>query len=492
MNSKYIFRYAFAASLLISSVSCKKSLNLQPISDATVDNSYTSAKQAEAALAGAYNTFVTTDYYIWDNLYLGDVRADNNYAGGDNPDFYQLDYLQVSTTNSKILGDWTTLYNGILKANTVIQRVPVIADPALTAVRKAQIVGEAKFLRAYHYFQLVKLWGGVPLITVPVSGTDPDDINTPRSTVAEVYNQIITDLTDAATTLPDSYGDPGINKARATKGAANALLAKVYAQKPDRDYNKVLQYANAVINSPAGYTLLPNYSYLFDSNHYNNDESILEGQYNGTTISNWSANVMLPPSVNPTTWRKFFTPSRDLVKAFDSEGDVVRKGQTMIFEQAPWADEYWSVNINGVIPFPYKIRNITGSNSTSRQYMLRLADIILLKAEASNELNNPGDAITQLNLIRHRAGLGDTPATSQADLRLAIEKERRLELALEGHRWDDLIRYGKAETVMNSLVETNLITGQRVNYNMTTQKELLPIPQTELNRNPNLKQNPGY
>ncbi|HEY0175238.1 MAG TPA: RagB/SusD family nutrient uptake outer membrane protein, partial [Pedobacter sp.] len=262
--------------------------------------------------------------------------------------------------------------------------------------------------------------------------------------------------------------------------------------KPDRDYNKVLQYANAVINSPAGYTLLTNYSYLFDSNHYNNDESILEGQYNGTTISNWSANVMLPPSVNPTTWRKFFTPSRDLVKAFDSEGDVVRKGQTMIFEQAPWADEYWSVNINGVIPFPYKIRNITGSNSTSRQYMLRLADIILLKAEASNELNNPGDAITQLNLIRHRAGLGDTPATSQADLRLAIEKERRLELALEGHRWDDLIRYGKAETVMNSLVETNLITGQRVNYNMTTQKELLPIPQTELNRNPNLKQNPGY
>ncbi len=486
------YKYILIAILALGAASCKKSLNLEPISDATINNSYTTAQQAEAALAGVYSVFVTTDYYIWDNIYLGDVRSDNNYAGGDNPDFYQLDALQISTTNSKIWGDWTALYSGILRANTVIQYVPLITDPALTATRKTQIVGEAKFLRAYHYFQLVKLWGGVPLITTPVSSTEPADVNTPGASVAQLYTQIIADLNDAAAALPDSYGDPSIDKARATKGAANALLTKVYAQKPDRDYNKVLEYADAVISSPAGYTLMPNYSDLFDANHYNNAESILEPQYNGTTISNWSANVMLPPSVNPTTWRKFMTPSRDLANAFDNAIDPVRKAQTMTFEAAPWVDEYWSATIGGIIPFPYKIRNITGSNSTSRPYLLRLADIILLKAEALNELSRTSDAAIELNKIRTRAHLGVTTAVTQTDMRLAIETERRLELALEGHRWDDLVRYGRVETVMNSLVEMNLVTGQKVDYNMTPQKELLPIPQTELDRNPNLKQNPGY
>jgi hypothetical protein len=492
MTTKYIFRYALAASLAVSAASCKKSLDLQPISDATVNNSYNTASQAEAALAGAYNTFVSSDYYIWDNTYTSDVRSDNHYAGGDNPDFFQYDNLTLTATNSKVYGDWSNLYNGILKANTVIQRVPLITDPSLAADRKAQIVGEAKFLRAYHYFQLVKNWGGVPLVTVPVTTTDPADINTPRASVADVYNQIIADLTDAAGVLPDTYGDASVNKARATKGAANALLAKVYAQKPDRDYNKVLTYADAVISSPAGYALVSNYSDLFDDNHYNNSESILEAQFNGTTIGNWSPSLLLPPSITNTTWRKFITPSKDLAKAFDSEGDVVRKNQTMLFEAAPWVDEYWSATVNGVVPFPYKQRNLVNGNSTSRQYMLRLGDIILLKAEALNALGRTGEAASEVNKIRTRAHLGNTPAATQSAMALAIEKERRLELAQEGQRWDDLVRYGRAETVMNALNETNLITGQKVNYNMTVQKELLPIPQTELNRNPALTQNPGY
>lgn len=492
MNKKYIFRYAFAVILAASTVSCKKSLDLQPISDATVNNSYSTASQAEAALAGAYNTFTSSDYYIWDNIFTSDVRSDNHYAGGDNPDFFQYDNLRLTATNSKVYTDWSNLYNGILKANTVIQRIPAITDPRLTAERKAQIIGEAKFLRAYHYFQLVKGWGGVPLVTVPVSTTEPADINTPRSSVTDVYNQIITDLTDAVAALPDTYGsDASVNKARATKGAANALLAKVYAQKPDRDYNKVLTYADAVITSPAGYALV-SFSELFDGNHYNNNESILEAQFNGTTIGNWSPSLLLPPSITNTTWRKFITPSQDLAKAFDSEGDVVRKSQTMLFEKAPWVDEYWSATVNGNVPFPYKQRNLTNGNSTSRQYMLRLADIILLKAEALNALGRTEDARIALNPIRKRAGLGDTPAASQTDMALTIEKERRLELAQEGQRWDDLVRYGRAETVMNALNETNLVTGQKINYNMTKDKELLPIPQTELNRNPVLTQNPGY
>lgn len=493
MTTKYIFKYALVASLAIGFTSCKKSLDLQPISDATVDNSYTSATQAEAALAGAYNTFTSSDYYIWDNIFMGDVRSDNHYAGGDNTDFFQYDNLQVSATNSKVYTDWSNLYNGILKANTVIQKVPLINDASLTDTRKSQIVGEAYFLRAFHYFQLVKGWGAVPLVLTPVSTTNPEDVNTPRSSVADVYTQIIDDLTKAVASLPDTYSDDAsVNKARATKGAANALLAKVYAQKPDRDYAKVLEYANAVINSPAGYSLLPTYSNLFDGSHYNNSESILEVQFNGTTISNWAPSNILPPSLTNSTWRKFITPSQDLAKAFDSEGDVVRKAQSMLFEKAPWVDEYWSASLNGTIPFSYKWRNLTNGSSTSRQYLLRLADIILLKSEALNALGSTGEAATELNKIRSRAGLAAITATSQSDMALAIEKDRRLELCQEGQRWDDLVRYGRAETVMNSLVETNLVTGQPVNYNMTVQKELLPIPQTELNRNSSLTQNPGY
>jgi hypothetical protein len=492
MTTKYILRYALIALLAVSAVSCKKSLDLQPISDATVNNSYNTATQAEAALAGAYNTFTSSDYYIWDNIYTSDVRSDNHYAGGDNPDFYQYDNLNITATNSKVYGDWSNLYNGILKANTVIQRIPLITDPSLSAERKAQIIGEAKFLRAYHYFQLVKNWGGVPLVTVPVTTTEPTEINTPRASVADVYNQIVTDLTDAAAALPDTYGgDASVNKARATKGAANALLAKVFAQKPDRDYSKVLTYADAVINSPAGYALVP-YSDLFDGNHFNNSESILEAQFNGTTIANWSPSLLLPPSITNTTWRKFITPSKDLAKAFDDAGDVVRKNQTMLFESAPWVDEYWSATVNGNVPFPYKQRNLTNGNSTSRQYMLRLADVILLKAEALNALGRTSDAGDALYMIRKRAGLGQPTATTQTDMALAIEKERRLEFAQEGQRWDDLVRFGRAETVMNALNEINLVTGQKVNYNMTKEKELLPIPQTERNRNPALTQNPGY
>src|SRR5690606_34914584 len=126
-------------------------------------------------------------------------------------------------------------------------------------------------------------------------------------------------------------GDASVDKARATKGAANALLAKVWAQRSDRDYEKVLTYANAVINSPAGYQLLDDFAQLFDGNHYNNAESIMEVQYVGGTEANWGPQLLLPPSVSGDTWRKFVTPSHDLVNAFDEAGDTERKNATIMF-----------------------------------------------------------------------------------------------------------------------------------------------------------------
>jgi starch-binding outer membrane protein, SusD/RagB family len=483
----------FFLGICVVLTSCDDYLDLKPVSAFTQENAYTTASDAEAALVGAYDSFAQ-EYYIWDNVLFNDVISDNYYAGGDNPEIYAIEDLNITPTNSRLWNNWSQIYNAIAKANIVLQKVPVIEDPQLDLDdRRNQILGEASFLRAYHYYHLVKMWGGVPLITEPVASTDPSATHIARSSIDEVYAQITTDLEFAVNNLPDIYSDDAsVNKARATKGAANALLAKVYAQMPAPDYAKVLEYANAVINSPAGYTLLEDFNHLWDGNHYNNGESIMEVQFVGGTEANWGPQLLLPPSLSGDTWRKFVVPSKDLVDAFDAEGDVERKNATILFETAPWSDEFWSVEVGGNIPFAYKWKSANGWASTNRQYLLRLGDIILLKAEALNELDRPDEAKTEVDRIRERAGLGETPAASQAEMRLAIENERRLELAQEAQRWDDLRRYGRAVEVMNSLNEIDLRTSTVKDYNMTEEKLWLPIPQSERNRNPELGQNDGY
>lgn len=487
---KTLIKNIFAVSALVAMSACENYLDLKPLSSTTADNAYNTASDAEAALVGAYDTF-SQEYYIWDNILFSDVISDNHYAGGDNPEVFQIDDLNISPLNSRLFNNWSQLYNGILKANTVLDKVPGITDAKLSVGnRKAQILGEASFLRAYHYFQLVKMFGGVPLVVAASSSTNPSETQKSRSSEAEVYAQIIADLEFSILNLPDTYGEASVTKARATRGAANALMAKVQAQMPGRDYNKVLQYCNAAINSTAGYQLLTNYNSLWDGNNYNNAESILEVQFLGSTEANWGPQLLLPPSISGDSWRKFVTPSRNLVAAYDSEGDNIRKGTTVLFEDVNWVDEFWSPTTGGTVAFAYKWKSANGWASTNRQYLIRLADIILLKAEALNATGQLELARTEVNRIRTRVGLGATPATDQASMALAIEKERRLELAQEGHRWDDLKRYNKAVTVMNTLLETNLLTGEAKNFNMNANKLLLPIPQSERNRNPNLEQNP--
>jgi starch-binding outer membrane protein, SusD/RagB family len=490
MKTKYI-NYLVATCIALVFTACDDFLELNPISDNTTANAYKTASDAEAALIGVYDSF-QQEYYVWDNIIFNDVISDNYYAGGDDPNIYAVEDLNIVPTNPRLFSNWSQLYNAISKANIVMQKVPPISDPQLSTARRNQILGEASFLRAYHYYNLVKHWGGVPLV-LETGSTDPAVVNKERSTAAEVYNQIVSDLEFAVANLPDSYSaDANVNKARATKGAANALLAKVWAQRSDRDYNRVLQYANAVISSPAGYILLTDYNHLFDGNHYNNAESILEIQYIGGPEANWGPQLLLPPSVSGDSWRKFVTPSHNLVNAFDAEGDAIRKSASILFEEAPWADEFWSLQVNGDVPFAYKWKSASGWASTNRQYILRLADIVLLKAEALNELGQLEAARTELNLVRSRVNLSAATAANQAEMRLAIENERRLELAQEGQRWDDLKRYERAVTVMNNLVEIDLRTNAPKPYNMTEQKLLLPIPQSERNRNPNLGQNEGY
>lgn len=497
-----IYKTAGFLVLVTLLASCNKFLDVKPESTLNTSNAFNSAEDLNNALAGAYRDFYT-EYYQWDNVLLGDVRSDNAYAGGggDAP-IVQYDELKITTGNNRMYNNWAQLYEGIGRCNIIITKLNEINDPALDKdnLRK-QIIGQASFLRAFHYFQLVKTYGGVP-IELNSNSADPTKTNLPRATETQVYDQIDKDLQVAVANLPDSYGDDdSVNKVKATKGAANALLAKIWAQRSDRDYSKVLQYCNAVINSPAGYTLLSNYADLFDGDHYMNKESILEISFLGGNwdVSNWGVQLFLAPEDG---WQKYCIPSKDLVNDYYAEGDAVRMNANIVFwDNVDWADENWNPcgDKTIAVPFNYKEKHPDGWNSGDHPYLLRLDDIILLKAEALNETGDLSGAATAVNQIRARVGLPAISATSKDQMKAKILNERRLELAFEAQRWDDLVRAGELVSVMNGLKEVKYTCGDgtpsapiAINYNATTEKILCPIPQQERDANPNLTQNPGY
>jgi len=488
---KNLLNIVLILGLLVSITACEDYLDLSPISEETSEVAYENASQIEAALTGAYESF-QAEYYVWDNVLFQDVRSDNHYAGGDNPEVFQIDWLEVSPTNSRLFTNWSNIYNAIAKANVVIEKAPLVNDPNLSENRREQIIGEAYFLRAYHYYTLVNNWGGVPLVLNFTSSAAPEDTQLPRESTEEVFTQILEDLAIAIENLPDTYGsDASVNKARASFGAANALAAKASLQRPNPDFEAALNYINAVENSSASYQLIP-YNQLFDGNNYNNAESILEVQYLGGNEGNFGPQLVLPPSISGDSWRKFITPSHDLVEAFDNENDTIRKNATILFETVNWVDEYWGNSPGSEVPFAYKWKSADGWASSNRPYLLRYGDLVLLKAEALARLNRLGEAATEVNRIRDRANLPDLPAStiaSQENMLDAILKERRLELAQESERWNDLVRFGEVVNVMNNLNEIDLRTGEPTNYQMTQDKILLPIPQEELDRNPNLDPN---
>ena len=472
MKLKIYSLIAAGAFVLSVQSGCKKDfLDQTPVNDVTADVAFANAARAEKAMQGVYDGMYN-DYNIWDFMTNGDVASDNAYAGGDNPANIQIDMFTVNSTNGNITRDWSGLYTDVKNANQILENVPGIADATLdVGDRRNQMLGEASGLRANSYFNLVRLYGAVPLILKTPANLA--EMQQPKSTVDAIYAQIIKDLefalANTRTTAP--------NKGTFTKGVANALLAKVYASMPTPNWTKVNQYCDAVI--AGGYSLYPNFSGLFDVANENNSEAIWEMQFDGYggAHGNW-----MPGIITGSGWKRFNTPSNDLVKAFDDEGDVIRKNASISFKNVStegWTDIYWS---KSNYPFINKYR----ADDNSDNYIIRLADIILLKAEALNELSASGWSASKVlvDQIRTRVSLTGTPANDQATMRLAIEKERRLELAFEGHRWFDLLRTNRAIAVMNAQKDGN---GNSLNYNVTAAKLLFPIPQTEVDRNPNVR-----
>lgn len=466
MNLKIYSLIAAGAFVLSVQSGCKKDfLQKDPANQLTGDK-IANAAGAEKLLGGAYDGMYNNPN-IWDFMNNGDVISDNAYAGGDNPANIQLDQFTANNTNGNVVRDWTEVYSDVKNANEVLENVAKIQDPALDAGgRKNQILAEASGIRAYAYFNLVRNYGAVPLVLKTPANLAETQIK--KSSVDDVYAQIIKDLEFASANAKPTSADKWVF----TQGVANALLAKVYASKTTPDWAKVNQYADLVIAN--GYSLFNNYSGLFDAANKNNSEAIWEMSFDGTRHGNW-----MPSIIVGTGWKRFVTPTNDLAKAFDDEGDVVRKNASINFRNVSsdgWSDNFWS---KSNYPFVNKYRD----DNKSDNYILRLSDIILLKAEALNELSGGGWAQSKVlvDQIRARVKLAGTPAADQASMRLAIEKERRLELAFEGHRWYDLLRTKRAITVMNAQKDGN---GNSLNYNVTEAKLLFPIPQVEIDRNP--------
>ncbi|MCD7971596.1 MAG: RagB/SusD family nutrient uptake outer membrane protein [Candidatus Azobacteroides sp.] len=451
------------------------------VDDAKIKN----ASQAESYLTSAYNAF-GGEFYQLDIYQITETQSDNTYSGELNPDPLQLEEYKIDADNGIVSRDWEYMYTQIGTCNTIIKWVPQLTD--LSEQRKNEIVGEASYIRAQCYFNLVRLFGACPLNVddiPPITNENFDEIYPllykPRASVDSIYNQIISDLRIAE----NKVADYNASKFKITKPTVYSKLAEVYATRNAPEavkWDSVRYYAN-LVTTDSRYGLLDNFEDVFsvtgdELTNPNSKESIFElNAVHNSSTGNWAYYMFVG-----TDWRKFCTPSMDLVKAFQREGDDVRLNASIKFDKATWADQIWDSNN---YPFSYKIQGPDNVNII----MIRLAHIILLQAEAENELGNLAKAKELLNSVRNRAKLGDTPANDQVSLRLAIENERRLELAFEGYRWFDLKRTGRLYEVMRSCSDVQKNYASNLS---STDKWIWPIPQSELDLNENLTQNKGY
>ena len=462
---------------------CRTFLDEKPKDRVVQTNYYQTEQDAVAALnsvyayLGSYSTGSTAGVYhstFWVTAGLASDELLNNQLGALQND--QLANFTYNSENSNLLEIWQMHYKTITLANIAVARIPGIA---MDATERTQLVNEAKFLRGLLYFNLVRMFGSVPLVL------DESGPLTPTAASAdEVYAQIVRDLTDAEGLPPRSVAAPG----RATRGAAQALLAKVYLTR--QDYQNAATKARQVIDSNE-YALWDNFADVFKLANRGGKEAVFSvgfGDANGA-ISFWEVgqfNVRLLPvelaqgraAVSNTQGWQYAT--NNLYDAFDAQD--TRKAVTFLTQFVN--DQGATVNLSRVYIQKYWDQVAEpGANGSANDFpVIRYPDVLLTYAEAQAGLGNLSDAATYLNLVRKRAGLSDLSPASADALREAVLSERRKEFVAEGQRWFDLVRTGQlAAKVQDAKGITVPST-----YN------LFPLPQRERTVNPNLPQNPGY
>ena len=473
--------------------SCRKYLEKSPLDSVNTSNFWLTPEDAISAVNGAYQPLQWPKLYNL-RLWSTDIWAGNSAVGAgggtDGIETQDIANFVTTTDNAAALDIWRGPAPGILRCNLILQNVPGMQ---LEESLKNRILGEAKFLRATYYFILVRLFGDVPLITIPQ--TPASDLRPVRTPKNKVYDLIIEDYTDAINLLPPKSTYTGIDVGRASKGAAAGMLAKVYLTLGE--YQKTVDLCKQV--TTLGYTLNANYSDNFNPLTKNSNESLFEVQYKGkTSFSFWD-------NENQASWVSTFTgprnsdfvgggygwnqPTQEFVDAYEA-GDK-RKDQTVLYEGCPDFDG--KVYESSFSTTGYNLRKFLVPKSLSPDYdtnpadfpVLRYADVLLMQAEAQNELGQTSQAETPLNLVRNRAGLGNVSGLNKEAMRSEIIHERRMELAFEGDWWFTLIRLSQGQYALDFLHSIGKL-------NAANKHLLLPIPQKEKDTNPNLIQNPGY
>jgi hypothetical protein len=492
LNNTFLIKslsVALLSTALLAS-SCKKSfLDVDPQGQQPSAEFWKSADDATKAVNAIYANLRKWENVAFPALVIESVGSDEADKGSTPNDatFWNLyDTYTVTSTEGSLQSFWTGQYQNINLANQVLTNIPAIEmDENL----KARYLAEAKFVRALSYFRLVRAYGDVPLrLTIP---KDASEYNLPRTPKDQVYAQIEKDLTEAATVLPQNY--PATDLGRATKGAAMGLHAKVAMYQ--KKWSDVLSLTNQVMG--LGYSLFPDYEKTFRTENENNSESVFEIQAellpgNADASNSQYSQVQGVAGVPGGGWG-FNVPSAALAAAF--EPNDPRRDATIIFrgETTPQGDVIPTTTPNPMynqksyVPFSLRVSGFSeGAQQNIR--ILRYADILLMNAEAANELGDAGRALTSLNLVRARARgsnpvtvLAPVTTTDQTALRNAIYKERQVELAMESDRYFDVIRQGRGLEVFGP-------KGWKAGKN-----EVWPVPQPEIDLSGGLlTQNPGY
>ncbi|WP_232830190.1 RagB/SusD family nutrient uptake outer membrane protein [Lewinella sp. IMCC34191] len=473
--------------VLLSASACSDVIDRTPQGQYTLENFFQNEEQAVQSVNAVYNQLRQWSTHVFSFIGMTDIVSDDSDKGSLVSDGFfleEVDRFTHTATNVAPGTVWEGYYTGVFRANLAITRIPEV--PEMDEDLRQRLIGEASFLRAYYYFNLVRWFGGVPLILDPF----PQELQIARAPVDEVYAQIESDLRTAIESLPASYS--GTDIGRVTSGTARGMLAKAALTR--MDYEQAATRALEVINS-GEYALYPDYAGIFTDAGENSSESLFEVQAAAFEIGGAGSQYNEVQGVRgtPNLGWGFNRPSDDLVSSFERGdprreatilyvGEILPDGSGIVegdpgiegerFNQKAWVPDHPGGNGNG----PGNIR------------ILRYADVLLIAAEALNEIGRPEEALTYLNMVRERARGGanvlpDVTTTDQAELRQAVWRERRSELALEQHRWFDLVRTNRSFEVMKPL---------RPNFT-ENKNELFPIPQTEIDLSEGaLVQNPGY
>jgi starch-binding outer membrane protein, SusD/RagB family len=501
-------------------ISCKKDfIELTPEDEIAEANFYKTESQFRMALTAAYTPLRDL---MENDFYTGEMRTDNTHY-----QYYQINRGTAYTMRENIAdfmddpsNDYTNAvyfhcFKGISRCNIILDRID---GGTLSDAAKNDIVGQAKFLRAFNFFKLVRYFGGVPLFLHEV--LDAEEAFLPRSSVSEVYAQIIDDAKDAIARLSNPVFRSGKQSGQASKGAATMLLAEVYMEQ------KKYAEAEALLTSLSGmgYDLLTRYSDVFLTTNKNSKESIFEVQYlEGLQGGQQSRFIylFLPRSANDSLitgvktdnsgiggWN---TPTQDLISAYETD-DTRKEASIAVAEGTYNSSNLFTFSANksivnytpaaGKVGVPYIKKYLnphTNPGNTNDNWpVYRYADALLLLAEAKNLQGKSAEALTPLNRVRTRAfgnathNITTIDATALTDL---IARERRVELAFENHRWHDLVRTGKAVDVMNAfgIKQKQLYNYlSPASYQVNQNRLLYPIPQSERELNIELTQNDGY